>query len=691
MAHSTPSATCTARRPLLAALASGLALLLTLVAVCPAGEPPAAVPLPPAAPTGELPAAEPPAKDAPPVAPAPPAEVPPDAPLPPAEVPPVAPAPPTEAPPVAPVPPATPPTGQPEVPAWGEPSPVTEPAAPGQQPRIPAWDSSGLQGRGVSDKEVKAAIDRGVAFLKKARHADGLYVGMNHRNYPYDENAIALLALRYAGVGVTDPAFDEPLKLMTKYRGDQVYVNSLIAQVLAAIPKDKQTPTIRTAMREYAAWMGNAQRPNGMWTYSLVDPRPGDNSNTQFAMMALWQLSEAGAEPSLAVLQKCEKHFLESQLSDGGWGYSKPRVYVPGVPVAETGRPSMTATGLATMYIFMDLLHLKDSGNCRTRRLAPGGRNEHWDRRIAGATDRVEKDLAAWFAARARVQAATAARARTGQSTISMYDLYYLYSIERIGAASGQKYLGSIDWYAAGARLLLDMQNEDGSWGYTYPMMQPLRPNQAPPWPIVDTSFAILFLAKGRAPILINKLCYEGDWNNDPRDAANLTRYTTRMLEQHFNWQVIDIKSEVAGWFDAPLMFLSGTAAPDLPDDQKKKLKEYVTRGGCLMAVATCGKSEFIAGVRKLGVDLWPQYEWRKLEETHPLYTRKSHFDLQQKPELWAMTDKNGFAFFILSVEDLGCVWHQNLIMTQEDWFRFGINAVRYAARGKPIRARLDK
>ena len=47
---------------------------------------------------------------------------------------------------------------------------------------------------------------------------------------------------------------------------------------------------------------------------------------------------------------------------------------------------------------------------------------------------------------------------------------------------------------------------------------------------VVNTSFAILFLAQGRAPIVMNKLEYDiagkdGNWNQRPRDVANVTRW----------------------------------------------------------------------------------------------------------------------------------------------------------------------
>ena len=51
--------------------------------------------------------------------------------------------------------------------------------------------------------------------------------------------------------------------------------------------------------------------------------------------------------------------------------------------------------------------------------------------------------------------------------------------------------------------------------------------------PIVATSFALLFLAKGRAPVLINKLRHGpgDDWNNDPDDVRNLVGAGLARLE----------------------------------------------------------------------------------------------------------------------------------------------------------------
>ena len=603
-----------------------------------------------------------------------------------------------------------------EYPTWGDDAPKEptektpdEPAkdTPAEvKPAIeyPEWDDAAAPE--VTDATVRAAIERGVAYLRSTQSDDGLFKGSYFRSYPLGETALALLAMRYGGVGITDEAYQKGQKALLERDSAKTYVVSLMAQVLSMVPRDKQTPDVRRRMSALGGFLCGSQVANGMWTYQPVTTNRrqagvsvlwrGDNSNTQFAVLGLWQLSEAGIEPAVRILQRCEKHFLETQLADGGWSYTPPRTIVAGGVrrvMTANSTASMTATGLATMHIFEDLLHLREGGPCRTRRLPQGGRNPHMAKRIEAAVAKAETDLAAYVARYDQAGRQQAARGTGGAAaprrTLSMYDLYYLYSVERVGAASGRKYFGSLDWYTAGARVILAAQGEDGAWGGGRTIVVPGRQPAPLRAGIVETALAVLFLAKGRSPIFLNKLRWDGDWNNDRRDVANVTRYASKALEQHFNWQTIDVDSDVAGWFDAPALVMSGTEPPEFTDAQKKQLAEYVRRGGCVFASACCRRMEFVDAVKALGTDVWPDLAWRKLPVDHPLLTRKSHFDLEKRPELWGLTDKDGFTFLIVTADDLSCFWHQNLLLTEEEAFKLAINLFRYASRGKPIRARL--
>src|SRR5262249_34013243 len=103
---------------------------------------------------------------------------------------------------------------------------------------------------------------------------------------------------------------------------------------------------------------------------------------------------------------------------------------------------------------------------------------------------------------------------------------YNVYSIERVGRLSRQRFIKDHDWYREGCELLCGVkrsegmaQGADGSWrmGTGIDNM-----------PVISTSFALLFLSKGRTPILISKLAFDGkdgsksDWNRKHHDVRHL-------------------------------------------------------------------------------------------------------------------------------------------------------------------------
>src|SRR5690606_12555196 len=77
----------------------------------------------------------------------------------------------------------------------------------------------------------------------------------------------------------------------------------------------------------------------------------------------------------------------------------------------------------------------------------------------------------------------------SGSSTL----YYYLYALERVGRMTGRRFIGEHDWYRAGAERLLALQDDfQGFWagvGFGEDDRN------------VTTSFALLFLAKGKRQI----------------------------------------------------------------------------------------------------------------------------------------------------------------------------------------------
>src|SRR4029079_7381174 len=150
-------------------------------------------------------------------------------------------------------------------------------------------------------------------------------------------------------------------------------------------------------------------------------------------------------------------------------------------PRASTG--SMTAAGIASLYITGNSLDSRAEGGFVNGVAPRCGRYSEY-RPIAGGLNWLARNFTA----------------QKNPPEGSWY-YYYLYGIERVGILSGQRYFGRHDWYREGAAELVKRQGFNGAWDEG--------------GPVIGTSFALLFLAKGHKSILVHKLQWSSDfqWN----------------------------------------------------------------------------------------------------------------------------------------------------------------------------------
>jgi hypothetical protein len=193
----------------------------------------------------------------------------------------------------------------------------------------------------------------------------------------------------------------------------------------------------------------------------------GDNSNTQFAMLALWVAKRHGApvQPSLAFV---EQHFRSTQADDGSWSY-------PGANKGNANwEASMTCSGLLGLAVGRGARAASDDQDpaleiamrflASTIEVEPGEPGGHRSgRRGGGHPGRGD----------GRIIHADAHG-----------DLYYLWSLERVAMLYDLEKINGKDWYRWAAEVLVNAQNKDsGSWQDIYP-------------PEIDTSFALLVLKR---------------------------------------------------------------------------------------------------------------------------------------------------------------------------------------------------
>ncbi len=202
------------------------------------------------------------------------------------------------------------------------------------------------------------------------------------------------------------------------------------------------------------------------------------------------------------------------------------------------------------------------------------------------------------------------------------WHLYYLYGLERVGRMTNHRFIGDHDWYREGADYLVRSKNAlKDNWGAT---------NAGEDDERIATSFALLFLSKGRWPVMVSKLKHGPDegWNQHRNDVGNLTRYVELKWNRDLVWQVMELEAaSVDDLVQSPVLYLAGVNSP-LPDGAQAqdamahKLRDYLDRGGFLLAEGYCGGAGFDAGFRKLVEKIFPEpeYRLRPLDPGHPVW-----------------------------------------------------------------------
>jgi hypothetical protein len=299
-----------------------------------------------------------------------------------------------------------------------------------------------------------------------------------------------------------------------------------------------------------------------------------------------------------------ENAWIRDQAEDGSWTYGKE-----GTERGPTA--SMTVAGVATLFITQDYVHATNGIKCTGNVFNP---------HIEAGLKWLDKNFESVFT----------------ETKTAFAPYYALYGVERVGVASGRKYIGAVDWYQRGADFLIRNQAPRGGWGNR-----------------INTCYGMLFLARGRAPVLFNKLQYdsggkEGDWNERPRDIANLTHWISKQTERDLNWQIVNLKASAADLLDAPVLYISGNKPLQLTPADEAKLREYCEDGGLIMGNPDCGSSAFTESFLKLGTHLFHDYEFRNLPTKHPIYTGEQYPRTSWKPAPTVLALGNGVRELLL-------------------------------------------
>jgi hypothetical protein len=458
--------------------------------------------------------------------------------------------------------------------------------------------------------------------------------------------ALSVFALLVAGENPQEQHIAQGIEFLKKADIVGTYALGMRAQVWTMLP---QTPEIRSlATRDATKLRGlmkTTDYAKGFYDYDNTGgPKTHSLSRSQYAVLGMWACAQAGAEVPGAYWAEIEKAWNRAQEKDGGWHYYAQKADPPSTA-------GITAVGVATMFIVQDQLYQSRGVDCKNPLEIPA---------IDKGIDWMSKHFE---------------QVAPDQPFSRDFPYATLYAVERVGVAGGIKYFGKHDWYQKGSDYLVKKQSKNGSFtGY--------------PGNLPNTCFAMIFLSRGRAPVIFNKLDYVADdkaaagaWNRRPRDLANVTRWISRTTERDFNWQVMTLDAPMHDWHDAPILYLSGSDPMKIGKKYVEKMRRFCEEGGLVLAHADCGRGGFVATARKLASDMFPSYEFRELPESHPIYTTlypRSRW--KNKPSVLGVSNGVRELMLVIPTADPGKVWQIGVIKGREEFFELGADIVFYAA-----------
>jgi len=442
--------------------------------------------------------------------------------------------------------------------------------------------------------EIQKAVEKARDFLLRQQKGDGWWEAMHSADKRVGATGLVLLALANAGLDETEPVVRKGLAWLRTQVPDDTYAVSLQTMALAMLSPEADA----AILARNVAWLENGQvrsgPGSGSWSYrQMPGGGMGDNSNTQFALLALHEAARAGIPVRDETWVRSQQYWVNCANADGSWGYSG----------RSSGTGSMTCAGIASVWITSEHVGLPDAQAAAEAVSCCGG----------GQSPQVLERGLDWLGRRFSVTQ----NPGTGGDT---WLYYYLYGLERVGRFTARRYIGEHDWYRTGARMFVDAQDRlSGQFAAR-------RIEDA----TVATSFALLFLAKGRRPVIVAKSRHGPgtDWNRHGRDIAHLVEHVESRWQKDYpaglSWHVLDTPTAThADLMQAPVFWLSGKDLFDLGPDAGRRLRAYIDEGGFVFAEACCPRSaEFDRRFRQLVGEIFPEPEYRLdlLPPEHPAW-----------------------------------------------------------------------
>jgi hypothetical protein len=336
---------------------------------------------------------------------------------------------------------------------------------------------------------IQDAIDKGTAYLQNSLKKNKLPPKGNVKvaDRVVGLRALSGLALLECKVPADDPAIQavlEDVREAGPHLTDAYALSCALFLLNRLHDMDALQGTDRDLVRSMALRLAAGQYASGRWRYvnPVLTPQQeeqllirlndnnyaparnggGDNSVTQFVLLALWGSMRRDL-PLKAPILCSARQFRQSQSDKGTWSYSG----VINGPHQDSG----TCAGLVALAMEKTLREDK-------KYKGHGGSDG------ASLDPKIDEQIAKAFAHLATI--IDRDKQKDGKRLVQADahgDWYFLWSLERVAVIYDRQEIGGKDWYAWGSELLVKGQRPNGSW-------------QDQNGEVADTCFALLFLMR---------------------------------------------------------------------------------------------------------------------------------------------------------------------------------------------------
>ena len=260
----------------------------------------------------------------------------------------------------------------------------------------------------------------------------------------------------------------------------------------------------------------------------------------------------------------------------------------------------------------------------------------------------------------------------------------------------GTRFIGTTDWYRMGCEHIVGLQDKlRGTWKGSL--------SHGESNPLIASSFALLFLGKGRRPLAVSKLAYgeTAQWNQHPQDLQNLVMQTEKRWDMYLTWQTMEIELvNVGDLLESPVLFISGKGSMQLTTKQKTVLQQYVNQGGFLFVENACGDAQFDQEFRLLMKELFPDSPLAPLAPDHALWFADQNIPSEFVGQIHGLQTCCRTSIVYVTT-DLGCFWElynprpdsgipDNVNQQIQDRLAIGTNVLTYATNRR-LKEKLDR